>query len=89
MGEMERRETPGVCETPHDEPCEGSSARCSKRECESRPARRARYDIVERAKPAARTLRLPALHSAGTPTADGGREVHPLRVMSVEGMNGR
>jgi len=40
--EMERREAPGVCETPCDEPCEGSSA-CRRDGLRVRPARRARH----------------------------------------------
>ena len=71
---MERREAPGVCETPLAPlaigapraprtylRCHRKLVRLSGRGCESRPEARASRD-GRFARPAARTLRLPALH---------------------------
>ena len=59
---MERREAPGVCETPWGRPLRSEHpARRHERVCETRSE--ARASCGDRfARPAARTLRLPALH---------------------------
>ena len=85
---MERREAPGVCETPHGETlARGFAARRHQAGVRIPPARRARYGIDGVAKPTARTLRLPALHQKPRRlmTARPLRPAQPLRVMSGEG----
>jgi hypothetical protein len=57
---MERREAPGVCETPYGA-CEAPFARRTKTGLRG-PFRGARASCGRFARPAARALRLPALH---------------------------